>query len=96
MFATDMRSYDYFTYGDNDGYGQPTLSDTAQGSVKMAIYTTSQSVQDNINYKDASYLGLTHDANVNDTYVIQYGETRLKVLYVQPKGRYRQVFMGEM
>ncbi len=96
MFATDMRSYDYFTYGDNDGYGQPALSDTAQGSVKMAIYTTSQSVQDNINYKDASYLGLTHDAKVNDTYVIQYGETRLKVLYVQPKGRYRQVFMGEM
>jgi len=95
MIVADMRTYDYFTYGDNDGYGQPTLSETVQGSVKMAINTTSQSVQDNINYKDASYIGLTL-ASVDDTYVIQYGDEKLKVLYVQPKGRFKQVFMGEM
>lgn len=96
MIATDMRSYDYFTYGDDNGYGQPTLSETAQGSIKMAIYTTSQAIQDNINYKDASYIGLTHDSKVDDSYVIQYGDERLKVLYIQPKGRYKQVFMGGM
>lgn len=95
MIVADMRTYDYFTYGDNDGYGQPTLSETVQGSIKMAINTTSQSVQDNINYKDASYIGLTL-ASVDDTYVIQYGDEKLKVLYVQPKGRFKQVFMGEM
>lgn len=95
MIVADMRTYDYFTYGDNDGYGQPTLSETVQGSIKMAINTTSQSVQDNINYKDASYIGLTL-TSVDDTYVIQYGDEKLKVLYVQPKGRFKQVFMGEM
>lgn len=95
MIVADMRTYDYFTYGDNDGYGQPTLSETVQGSIKMAINTTSQSVQDNINYKDASYIGLTL-ASVDDTYVIKYGDEKLKVLYVQPKGRFKQVFMGEM
>lgn len=91
-----MRTYNYFTFGDDNGYGQPTLSDVPHGTIKMAINITSQSTQDNILYKDGSYIGLTFDNSVNDTYVIQYGETKLKVLYVNPKGRYKQVFMGEM
>lgn len=91
-----MRTYNYFTFGDDNGYGQPTLSDVPRGTIKMAINITSQSTQDNILYKDGSYIGLTFDNSVNDTYVIQYGETKLKVLYVNPKGRYKQVFMGEM
>lgn len=93
MINANMRDYDYFTYGEPDEYGQPVLSKEPVGAVKMTIYTTGQSIQDNINYKDATYLGLTHDAKVNDTYVIKYGEERLKVLYVTP-GRLNQVFMA--
>lgn len=96
MINTDMRLYNYFTLGDDDGYGQPQLSETAQGQIKMAINLTSQSIQDNINYKDAQYVGLTHDAKVDDTYVIEYGNERLKVLYVNTRGRYTQVFMTEL
>lgn len=92
MINNDMRLYNYFTFGDEDGYGQPTLSTDVKGQIKMAINTTSQSIQDNVRYKDCSYIGLTH-AKVDDTYVIEYGEERLKVLYVNPKGRYTQVFM---
>lgn len=88
-----MRNYDYYLYGEDDGYGQPTLSEEVQGTIKMAINVTSQSVQDNINYKDSQYMGLTQ-ANIDDTYVIQYGNERLKVLYVNPRGRYKQVFMS--
>lgn len=95
MINTDMRDYDYYLYGDDDGYGQPSLSADVQGSVKMAINTVSQSVQDSILYKESEYIGLTH-ASVNDKYVIQYGEDKLKVLYVNPKGRYKQVFMARM
>ena len=95
MIMVDLRTYEYFTYGGNDGYGQPALSETVEGTVNMAIYVTSQSVQDNINYKEATYIGLTFD-DVDDTFVIQYGDKKLKVLYVQPKGRFKQVFMGEM
>lgn len=90
-----MRIYDYFTYGEDDEYGQSMLSTEPVGKIKMAINISSQSTQDNINYKDAQYIGLTH-ANVEDTYVIVYGEERLKVLYVNPKGRYNQVFLKEM
>jgi hypothetical protein len=95
MITTDMRFYDYFTFGSEDEYGQETLSTEPVGKVKMAINITSQSVQDNINYKNSQYIGLTH-AKVDDTYVIQYGEERLKVLYVNPLGRYNQVFLTRM
>lgn len=95
MINADMRSYNYFTFGDRDSYGQPQLSQEAQGTVKMAINISSQSVQDNINYKDCSYIGLTHSL-LDDSYVIQYGDKKLKVLYVNPKGRFTQVFLAEI
>lgn len=95
MINTDMRTYDYFTFGDKNGYGAPTLSKTAIGTIKMAINSTSQAVQDNILFKEASYIGLTHSGDINDKFVIQYGNERLKVLYVVPKGRLKQVFMGK-
>lgn len=95
MINADMRLYDYFTFGEDDGYGQPALSPNPVGQIKMAVNITSQSIQDNINYKDAQYIGLTH-AEVDDTYVIAYGNERLKVLYVNPRGRYKQVFLQEM
>ena len=94
MFNTDMRSYTYFTLGGDNGYGQPILSKEPVGEVKLAIYTTSQQVQTNINYTDASYIALTHDAAINDTYVIDLGDGKLlKVLYIQPQGRFKQVFL---
>lgn len=98
MITADMRHYDYFTIGAVDEYGQQTIpskNDTPEGVIKMAINITSQGIQDNINYKDCKYIGLTH-ARVDDTYVIRYEEELLKVLYVNPKGRYKQVFLGEI
>jgi hypothetical protein len=95
MVMQNMRTYDYYLYGEANSYGQPVLSKEVQGTVKMAIHTTSQSVQENINYHSAQYLGLTH-ADISDKYVIQYGDKKLKVLYIQPKGRFKQIFMGEM
>lgn len=96
MINTDLRLYDFYTFGEDDGYGMATLSDTPNGKIKMAINISSQATQDNILYKDCSYVGLTQDANVNDAYVIDYGESKLKVLYINPKGRYKQVFLKEM
>ena len=92
MINSNMRTYNYFLYGDKDAYGQQTLSKEPSGTVTLSISTTSQSVQDNISYKGATYLGLTLH-NVTDQYVIQYGEELLKVLYVTPS-RYKQVFLA--
>lgn len=89
-----MRLYNFFTIGTEDEYGQMVVSNEPVGQIKMAINISSQSVQDNINYTGATYVGLTH-AKVDDTYIIEYGNERLKVLYVNDKGRLNQVFMAK-
>lgn len=96
MINSQMKLYNYFLYGIKDEYGQLTLSNTAIGKVKIAINISSQSAQDNILYKDCSYIGLTNDKDINDKYVIEYNGNKLKVLYVNPIGRYKQVFLKEM
>lgn len=95
MINTDMRLYDYFTFGEDNGYGMPQLSDSPKGQIKIAINISSQATQDNILFKDCTYVGLTQN-QVDDTYVIDYENKKLKVLYVNPKGRYKQVFLKEM
>lgn len=98
MINTAMRLYNYFTLGELDEYGQrplPAADAAPTGTIKMAIDISSQSIQDNINYKDAAYTGLTNH-KVDDTYIIEYENKRLKVLYVNPKGRLNQIFMSEI
>lgn len=95
MINANMRTYEYYTYGKQDAYGQLSLSSAPMGQIKMSINLTSQSIQDNINYQSAQYMGLTH-AKVDDTFVIQYGKQQLKVLYVNSFGRLNQVFMAEL
>ena len=93
MIITDMRLYNFFTFGDSSGYGMPQLSAEPKGKIKMAIYNTSQQVQGNVNYLDSNYIALTNDSAIDDTYVIEYNGNKYKVLYIQPKGRYKQVFL---
>lgn len=98
MINANMRLYDYFTIGEENDYGQETLpaeDATPVGQIKIAINLSSQTIQDNINYQDANYIGLTH-AKVDDTYIIQFGNERLKVLYINPLGRYNQVFLKKI
>lgn len=98
MINTSMRIYNYYQLGAVDEYGQrklPAANTEPTGTIKMAIEISSQGVQDNINYKDANYVGLTNN-NVDDTYIIEYQDKRLKVLYVNPKGRVKQVFLKEI
>lgn len=95
MINTQFKDYDYMVYGQLDAYGQPTLS-AVNGKINMAINVLSQSVEDNVLYSGAEYVGLTHNTAVNDTYVIVYGDDRLKVKYVNSFGRLNQVFMARM
>lgn len=95
MITTDMRTYNYFTYGGDNGYGQPVLSELPQGTIKMAINISSQTVQDNINFQDCNYVGLTM-AQLDDSYVIQYGNEKLKVQYINPRGRYTLVYLKQL
>lgn len=101
MIAPSMREYEFYKYSEPNGYGQQTLikdengQPLVQGTVKMAINLTTQSTQDSVAYHNAQFFALTHDKRVDDTFVIQYGKTRLKVLFVASGGRYRQVYLNE-
>ena len=95
MINAQMRTYNFYTLGERNAYGQETLSNNPVGTIKMAIFISSQSVQDNVNYKNAQYVALTN-AEVKDTYVIEdENKGLLKVLYVNPQGRYTQVFLTD-
>ena len=96
MINATMRYYDYFTFGGTDEYGQEILTEETQGKIMLAIYTLSTNIGTNINYKDATYIALTQSKDINDSFVIKYGDKKLKVLYVIPMGRYTQVFLCEM
>lgn len=134
MINTDFRLYDYYYYGENDEYGQPSLPsilapqtdeygqplesseqtpfqeeeeiEEENGAVsedsgdttpqaKIAIYLNNQSTTDNINFKDATYVGFTYNT-LGDNCVIDYDGTPLKVLYVNPQGRMKQLYMAEV
>lgn len=94
MINANMRDHEYFLLGVDNGYGQLTMTPEPQGTINISINTLTKTVTDDIRYSDASYLGLTHDKNINDTYVIKHGQELLKVQYVIPEGRYTQVFLG--
>ena len=96
MIINNMRLYDYWLVSVNEEYGQEVLPDAAAepaGKVKLAIYPTSTGTQDNILYANCSYVGLTFDTEIDDKYVIQYGNERLKVMYKQHNGRFKQIFL---
>ena len=93
MINAQMKNYDYYIYGEQNAYGQPALSDK-KGVVKMAINVLSKRIEDNVLYAQAEYIGLTSDAQINDKYVIAYDSEKLKVLYIYPYGRLKQVYMA--
>jgi hypothetical protein len=78
-----------------DEYGQPQTTET-EGVVKMAINLLNEAVSTNALYSDANYIGLTLNKEINDNYIIQYGEERLKVTHSNRNGRYNQVFLTKI
>ena len=96
MINSQMRSYDYYTFGENNAYGQPQLSEEKKGSIKIAIHKITEAIEENSFYGGANYMGLTFDRAIDSTFVIQYGEEKLKVLTTNPQGRYVQVSLARM
>ena len=97
MINVNMREYYYYLYGEPNAYGQPTLSEDVCGTIKMAIYNSNKSLTSSIEYTGGHYIGLTYDKQVNDKYVIQFGDIQLKVLYTIPcAGQPTQVMMSEV
>lgn len=94
MINAQKRLYTYEKLGGLDDYGQPALS-AETGTIKMSINLTNETLNENALYSGAQYVGLTM-ANIDATYIIHYGSEKLKVLYVNASGRYKQVFLARV
>lgn len=95
MINAQMTKYKYFVYKENE-YGEQVIDTSSSGTILMAINLVNKEVTDNILYTNANYIGLTLDNSITDKFVIEYGKEKLKVLYVNPQGRYKQVFMAKV
>lgn len=96
MLANQMREYTYTRLTDEiDEYGQPQTIE-AEGVVKMAINFASEQVTANNLYSGASYVGFTLNKEVDESYIIQYGDKKLKVTHTVPLTRYNQVFLARI
>lgn len=95
MINAQMTEYKYFVYKENE-YGEQVIDTSSSGTILMAIILVNKEVTDNILYTNANYIGLTLDNSITDKFVIEYGKEKLKVLYVNPQGRYKQVFMAKV
>lgn len=95
MINAQMTEYKYFIYKENE-YGEQVIDISSSGTILMAINLVNKEVTDNILYTNANYIGLTLDNSITDKFVIEYGKEKLKVLYVNPQGRYKQVFMAKV
>lgn len=96
MINTKMKQYTYKKITEIlDDYGQPTI-EKIEGTIKIAINFTNETVDNNSLYSGAQYIGLTLNKNIDDTYIIDYEGESLKVLYVNKEGKYRQVFMARV
>jgi hypothetical protein len=94
MINAQKRLYTYEKLGGLDDYGQPALS-AETGEIKMSINLTNETLNENALYSGAQYVGLTM-ANIDANYIIHYGPEKLKVLYVNASGRYKQVFLARV
>lgn len=94
MINSRMSPHEYFLLGVDNGYGQITMTPEKQGEITIGITMLTKTVTDDLRYSDAQYLGLTYDKNINDTYIIKYGDELLKVKYIIPTERLTQVFLS--
>ena len=97
MINSQTKEYSYYLLPEKNSLGQQVLAQDAapDGVIKMSITETGKGISDNKLYLNATYIGLTF-APINENYIIQYGEERLKVLYTTPSTRYTQVFLARM
>lgn len=96
MINSQMRFYNYSKIiTEVDDYGQPKTIEV-DGKIKMAINFASETLQENSLYSGAQYTGLTLNKDVDASYIIHYGNEKLKVLYINPQGKYKQIFMARI
>lgn len=83
------------TMGGQDEYGQDLVEPIAQKSITLTFGLYNHKQTDDIRYQNVEYTGLT-TYDINDNQIIEIGEKKYKVLFVNMFGRMNQVFLKAM
>ena len=95
MINAQMTEYKYYPMKENE-YGEAIIDEGSFGTILIAINLINQAISDNPLYTNATYIGITFNKEISDKHIVKYGNQKLKVLYVNPIGRYKQVYMATM
>ena len=95
MINAQMTEYRYYPMKENE-YSQAVIDEGSFGTILMAINFINQAVSDNPLYTNYTYIGFTLYKDISDIHSVEYGNQKHKVLYVNPMGRYKQVYMAAM
>jgi len=84
-----------YTMGGQDEYGQDLVEPIAQKKITLTFGLYNHKQTDDIRYEDVEYTGLT-PYDVADDQVIELNGFKYKVLFVNPFGRMKQVFLRKI
>ena len=87
-----MLQAQLFAFGEVDEYGQETLDLENSSTIHLTFGLFNHHDTEDVRYQDVEYTGLTFD-NLTDNNVIQIGDNKYKVKFVNPYGRINQVFL---
>lgn len=95
MFQSYFRKYPFKKYNEQlNAYGQRQLIQS-ESEIKMAIFLNNQALSSDINYSNAQYIGIT-ESPIDDTYIINYNGTDLKVLYINSSRAFTVVYLQKV
>ena len=93
MLNNEIKEATVVRYDGYDEYGQELAEPTSERKVMVAIGYYTHSATDDIRYQDVKYYGLTKDRNITDKDYILVGESKYKVMFVNPTTRWTQLYL---
>ena len=93
MVEANMQAYPLYKLTGPDAYGDYAMEPDGTARISVSLYA--QNNTENVLYKDAKYIGLTWDARITDSNIVDFGGELLKVKLVNPFGRLCQLVLGE-
>lgn len=92
MISRELIKATLITYDGIDEYGQEGINPINQTPIEITFGIYKHQPTEDIRFQNVEYVGLTK-ASVNDSQAIKIGDKEYKIQFVNPFGRYKEVFM---
>lgn len=94
MINREMRKANLITYAPGvDEYGQPRKGEQSKRDIELTFRIYSHSPVEDIRFNEVTHTGLTADKTITDTNAIELEGKTYNIKFVNPEGRFAQLFM---